>query len=99
MTSKRATGCAQRPSGASQSATGSDRVTAAVALASIAARVMPTWMVASIRFGSRDRRATARPVAPRSSIASICVGRRASMASSLPANMPLRMTSTATSTS
>jgi len=100
VTAMIATGSAAPSSnGVSSGTNGSASATAAVAEARNPARVMPIWMVARNRFGSRASLARIRPLVLRRSNAWSWLSRSDTNAISLPANAALSSTSTATSTS
>ena len=87
------TGCAAPPRNWSWAVSGSASVTAAVAEARKPASVIPSWMVARNRFGSRARRTTSRSrCLPRRSSSRSCPSRSEMNAASLPANNPLTRT-------
>lgn len=91
------TGSAADPRKPSGSTSGAESETAAAAEARKPARVMPIWMVARNRFGSRANRASTRPVRdPRSNRCS-WLSRNDTRAISLPEKTALTSTNTATS--
>ena len=99
MTATIDTGPAASPKKPSGSSNGSASDTAAAAEARNPASVMPIWMVARKRLGSRARRARVAPDPPPASRRRSWPSRSETRANSLPAKAALIRTSTATSTS
>ena len=96
VTSTMATGSAARPSTSSNGVRGRASDTAAAAEARKPARVMPIWMVARKRLGSRARRASTCPARLLRASRWIWLSRSDTRASSLPAKIALMTIRTAT---